>query len=83
MVEPKNGWRGLLKRAGLSDLRMHDLRRTLGSYMSETGSTLEMIGKILGHRSASATLIYARLSVNKTRQHKSTAIKEMLKHRES
>jgi hypothetical protein len=31
LIEPKSGWRRILKRAGIEDLRLHDLRRTLGS----------------------------------------------------
>lgn len=45
----------------LPDIRIHDLRRTLGSWQAMTGATLAVIGKSLNHRSASATAIYARL----------------------
>jgi integrase len=31
LVEPKRAWRRILKRAGISNCRIHDLRRTLGS----------------------------------------------------
>ncbi len=48
VVEPKNGWRSLLKRTKLVDLRMHDLRRTLGSYMAMNNHSLHMIGRVLG-----------------------------------
>ncbi|CAN5206650.1 hypothetical protein BH10CYA1_BH10CYA1_59160 [soil metagenome] len=41
---------------------MHDLRRTLGSYMAMANHSLPIIGKALGHRSTSATHIYARLA---------------------
>ena len=51
-----------MKAAGLSDLRLHDLRRTLGSWQAITGSSLLIIGKSLGHKNASSTQIYARLS---------------------
>lgn len=42
-------------------LRMHDLRRTLGSWQANLGSPLNVIGDSLGHKSLSATAIYARL----------------------
>jgi integrase len=32
LVEPKAGWARLLKRAGIEDLRLHDLRHTLASW---------------------------------------------------
>jgi integrase len=68
VVEPKNGWRSLLKRTGLSDLRMHDLRRTLGSYMAMNNQSLHMIGRVLGHSSAASTQIYSRFANDPVRQ---------------
>src|ERR1017187_8338546 len=47
LVEPKRAWAGLLKRAGIADLRLHDLRRTLGSWEASTGASLIVIGKSL------------------------------------
>jgi integrase len=40
LVEPKGAWKRILKAAGLSDLRLHDLRRTLGSWQAIMGSSL-------------------------------------------
>jgi len=31
LMEPKAGWKRILERADIKDLRLHDLRRTLGS----------------------------------------------------
>jgi integrase len=62
LVEPKSAWKRILKAAGLSDLRLHDLRRTLGSWQAIMGSSLVVIGKSLGHKNASSSQIYARLS---------------------
>lgn len=64
---PKKRWAALLQRAGLEDLRLHDLRRSMGSWQAKTGASLLTIGKSLGHKSASATLIYARLDVDPVR----------------
>ena len=64
IVEPKNGWRSFLKKTGLKDLRMHDLRRTLGSYMAMNNQSLQIIGKVLGHKSHTATQIYSRLATD-------------------
>jgi integrase len=68
LVEPKTAWRRLLYRAGLRDLRMHDLRRTLGSWQAATGASLPIIGKSLGHKSTEATAIYARLDLDPVRR---------------
>lgn len=45
----------------LTGLRIHDLRRTMGSWQAITKSSLPIIGKSLGHKSLQTTLIYARL----------------------
>lgn len=62
IVEPKKAWAKFLDRTKLVDLRMHDLRRTLGSYMAMNNQSLQIIGKVLGHKSPTATQIYSRLA---------------------
>jgi integrase len=77
LVEPKTAWKRIMKAAGLSDLRLHDLRRTMGSWQAITGSSLLVIGKSLGHKSVSATAIYARLNdgpVRESMQRATTAL---------
>jgi len=61
-VEPKKGWQRLLQRAGLVDLRLHDLRRSLASFQIDAGVSLAVIGKGLGHHSQQTTAVYARLA---------------------
>lgn len=68
LMEPKKGWARILKRAGLSDLRIHDLRRTLGSWQAKTGASLAIIGKSLNHKNTSTTAIYARLDLDPVRE---------------
>jgi site-specific recombinase XerD len=65
----KGAWRKLLERAELDDkdLRLHDLRRTLGSYQAAQGTALNIIGKSLGHTSIAATQIYAQLDLDPIR----------------
>ena len=63
----KRGWKQLLKRAQLTELRMHDLRRTLGSWMASAGVSLPIIGKTLGHQSMQATQVYSRLQLDPVR----------------
>lgn len=78
LVEPKKGWHALLEAAGIKDLRMHDLRRTLGSYMAMGNQSLHMIGKALGHKSPTATQIYSQLSYDPLRQAMEKAQTDML-----
>jgi integrase len=49
------------------DVRFHDLRRTVGSWLATSGASLPMIGKVLNHADASTTQIYARLAEDTTR----------------
>ncbi len=62
LVEPRKGWERILARAGLEDLRLHDLRRSLASFQIDAGVSLAVIGKGLGHQSQATTAIYARLA---------------------
>jgi integrase len=62
------GWGRIRKEAGLSDVRIHDLRRTLGSWIAGTGVSLQVIGKILNHRQPSTTAIYSRLNLDPLRE---------------
>jgi len=78
LVEPKAGWKRILKRAGLENLRIHDLRRTLGSWQAMTGASLPIIGKSLNHKHPATTAIYARLDLNPVRESMQKATTAML-----
>lgn len=78
LEEPKKCWANLLNRAGLENLRIHDLRRTLGSWQAKAGASLSIIGKSLNHKSHSTTAIYARLDQDPIRQSVNTAVSNML-----
>jgi len=58
----------LLERAGLKDLRIHDLRRSLGSWQALAGASLQIIGKSLGHLRPETTQIYSRLTLDPVRE---------------
>ena len=78
LTQPKLAWARILKRAGLTDLRVHDLRRTLGSWQAVTGASLQIIGKSLGHKSLTATQVYARLDLDPIRASVNKAVDAML-----
>lgn len=78
MMEPKRAWQRILERAGIADLRMHDLRRSMGSWQAATGASLTIIGKSLGHRNAASTAVYARLNLDPVRASMERATAAML-----
>lgn len=50
------------KRANLPDIRIHDLRRTVGSWLAQSGVPMALIAKVLHHSDMRATEIYARFA---------------------
>lgn len=69
LQEPKKAWRKICQRAELEDLRIHDLRRTRGSWMAIAGASQYVVVKALNHKSPSSTAIYARLSLDPVREY--------------
>ncbi len=51
----------------IDDVRLHDLRRTLGSWLAQSGASLHLIGKILNHADTKTTAIYARFGEDSAR----------------
>ena len=75
---PKLAWAKLLTAAQLPDLHLHDLRRSLGSWLAMSGRSLPEIGRVLGHKDQRSTQIYARLKVEAATTASATAQKAML-----
>jgi integrase len=59
--------RRTLKRAGLVNLRIHDLRRTVGSWLAQDGQSLHLIGDVLNHRDPKTTAGYAYFQTKQRR----------------
>jgi integrase len=74
----KKRWKELLKRAGIQNLRQHDLRRTLGSWQAAGGASLTIIGKSLGHSSLAATQIYSQVNLDPVRESVVAATQAMI-----
>jgi len=66
--ELRFAWIRILKRAEIENLRLHDLRRTMGSWQAAQGASLTIIGKSLGHKSPGSTSIYSRLNLDPVRE---------------
>ena len=61
LVELKRSWRRLCKTAGISGLRIHDLRHSFASQLVSGGASLPLIGALLGHSNPSTTARYSHL----------------------
>jgi integrase len=58
----------LLQAAGIADLRLHDLRRTFGSRLAETGASGAVIAAAMGHKSLQSARSYLHLQVDAVRE---------------
>jgi len=75
----KRSWSRIITKAKMEDLRIHDLRRTLGSWLANKNVSLKIIGKALHHKSQDSTKIYALISKNTVREKLTEATNDMLK----
>lgn len=57
-----HAWFRMREKAGLEDVRMHDLRHSFASYLVNSGRSLYEVQQILGHSDPSVTMRYAHLS---------------------
>jgi len=57
-----HAWFRMREKAGLPDLRMHDLRHSFASFLVNSGRSLYEVQQILGHSDPSVTMRYAHLS---------------------
>jgi len=61
-------WDRVRARAGLPDLRIHDLRHSHASVLAAAGVSLLVIGRVLGHKVPATTARYAHLSDDPVRE---------------
>ncbi len=53
---------------GVMDLWLHDLRRSVGSWMTQAGVDLNVVKDALRHSNLKTTLTYARLGADPARE---------------
>ena len=61
MTDIDGAWESIRARAGLHDVRNHDIRHSFASRALALGESLPMLGKLLGHRQVQTTARYAHL----------------------
>ena len=64
LTDLQHPWRRIRKRAGIDDVRIHDLRHSFASGAVALGESLPMIGKLLGHTQVQTTARYAHLAAD-------------------
>ena len=62
-----NTWDRIRQRAGIPDVRIHDLRHNFASLLINSGRSLYEVQKLLGHADISTTQRYAHLAQNTLR----------------
>ena len=62
LTDLNHPWWRIRARAGLHDVRIHDLRHSFASRAVQLGESLPMIGKLLGHTQVQTTARYAHLA---------------------
>ena len=67
LVNIAKPWDRVRTAAGVADVRLHDLRRTVGSWLAQAGNSLHLIGRVLNHSNQSTTAIYARFGEDSVR----------------
>ena len=61
LVAVEKPWYALRKKAGIPDVRLHDLRHSFASVAVDAGGSLPIIGRLLGHGHTQTTARYAHV----------------------
>jgi len=67
LVNIDRAWNRIRERSGLDDLRIHDLRRTVASWLAEMGHSEYVIKKVLNHSVPDITGVYAMVGADPVR----------------
>ena len=60
-MRSRRRWAAICKAAGITGLRIHDLRHSFASQLASGGASLPLIGALLGHSNPTTTQRYAHL----------------------
>lgn len=67
IVDIKRVWNTIKKKANITNLRIHDLRHTLATYMIAQGASPFIVQRTLTHKSIKSTQVYVNLGVEHLR----------------
>jgi integrase len=83
VVGLSKAWSRVLHRASISGLRIHDIRRSVGTALARAGANPHVIAIGLGHRSIASAKAYVRLAGEDARQAWGNAVAALTSHQES
>ena len=79
IVEIKRAFATIIKKANITNFRVHDLRHTLGTYLVANGADAFMVKRALTHKSLQSTQIYVNLGVEHLRDKLNDTVEKMIK----
>lgn len=82
LVNIDKSWRRIRERAELVDVTVHDLRRTVGSWLVQDGQSLAIVQRVLNHKTYEAVLRYAKLDDETVRKAMDAHATRVMKPRE-
>lgn len=74
----KRAWQSVLKKAEINNLRIHDLRHTLATYMIANGADAFMVKRALTHKSLQSTEVYVNLGIEHLRDKLNDTVDKMI-----
>jgi integrase len=66
-INVKRAWKRICKSAAVTGCRVHDLRHTVGSWLSMAGCNLQVVSRVLGHAGTAVTERYSHVNLNPVR----------------
>lgn len=64
----KDAWNRVKRRASVDDVRLHDLRRTVGAWLTQSGVPIQIVKEVMNHKDIKTTLVYARVASKTKRE---------------
>lgn len=74
----KRAWQSVLKKAEINNLRIHDLRHTLATYMIANGADAFMVKRALTHKSLQSTEVYVNPGIEHLRDKLNDTVDKMI-----
>ena len=78
MEDIKRAWASILEKAQITNLRIHDLRHTLATYLIANGADAFIVQRALTHKSLQSTQVYVNLGVEHLRDKLNDTVNKML-----